>query len=283
MATRRAGGIVSLSLENIETLTLRGNFMNNPPVCLAMLQAASLSDSTVTRLSKFQYLEQVILKGYPGWRSGSSNHAITTGALALFTLPAINAIQTRIDQPAVVSALKTASQDELQVDFPTLLLWHGKIPQASMLTALDISHLREDLLCHLLTSAPALQDLTWNFHYKNLESQYFRFLDCAALPKALTQVQDTVQKLKITVEFNIDPRISTQWLDFGTSGTLYFKSFQEIKTLEVPLILLLGWDSISAQDLVQVLPNSIVHFALRDAGSTAQDGHFSGLGRTGNC
>lgn len=152
------------------------------------------------------------------------------------------------------------------------IVWPSQKAPISSLTSLILHHtqLSEEMLGHLLLATPSLRSLQYHSWY-NIDSEgrlgrpHWEYLDCAKLGQSLACVQGPLEHLRISVRF-----ISLQ-TDVALGGfrgmidrldTLH--GFKKLLSLEIPIIVLLGWSAAAPVKLSNLLPLSLRHLCLTD-------------------
>ena len=150
------------------------------------------------------------------------------------------------------------------------------------------SRIRERSLYQILSATPYLETL-----------KYFASIDidgddlsasggkggvmvCPDLSRALVQIKSSVKTLSLDFEHTGQTTMVAMLfdaIDWGIEGRLdSLASFANFESLEVPIVMLLGWKVKKAPKLSQRLPSSLKHLTLSDtlAGFTANNGTWAG-------
>lgn len=145
----------------------------------------------------------------------------------------------------------------------TTLPWPLPIPRTPALTVLRLKRTHADprVLWSLTAIAPKLKILEYDYWL-----HYYLSLDTEELRKALSPVKHTLERLTISFEpFSSEAADPGEEGDRIISGALScLKDFHNLRSLEISIIVLLGWYVRSAKGLDEVLPTSIQTVTLRD-------------------
>ncbi|KAI4200950.1 MAG: hypothetical protein LQ346_002276 [Caloplaca aetnensis] len=141
------------------------------------------------------------------------------------------------------------------------LKWPFKPPISETLNTLILQHstFSPGTLRQFLTASPNLKRFECHNRWDIFNPDY-RFLDCAQLRQALETRASSLEHLALSFDFYHVGWDNTRYGKLGSLGDM--TAFSALKRLEVPLILLLGWDKAVATDqkLVDHLPLSLLEF-----------------------
>lgn len=171
--------------------------------------------------------------------------------LSLFRLPAIQALTLSLPSP----------RDTLN--------WLGEVPLAGKLKTLELqfTYMGPNDLIRLLMACPTISDLKYDLwttrpaHLQCDEQDPFdrtseALLNISTMKRALLMIMDSLE----VFHFHVSPPLLA-WTN-QCLGHLPFNNFQSLKTLHVPLQMLLG--SCRTAKLGQSLPSSLVNLWLND-------------------
>lgn len=142
----------------------------------------------------------------------------------------------------------------------------------SSLTSLILHHtqLSEEMLGQLLLATPSLPSLQYHSWF-NIDSEgrlgrpHWEYLVCAKLGQSLACVQGPLEHLVISVRFI---SLQTDMVLGGFRGMLgkldTLHGFKNLLSLEIPIIVLLGWSAAAPVKLSNLLPLSLRHLCLTD-------------------
>lgn len=153
------------------------------------------------------------------------------------------------------------------------IVWPSQKAPVSSLTSLILHHtgLSEEMLGQLLLATPSLRSLQYHSWY-NMEFTFgrpgrphWKYLDCAKLGQSLACVQGPLEHLRISVRF-FSLWTGVPFRGFrgmiGRLDTLH--GFKNLLSLEIPIIVLLGWSAVAPVKLSNLLPLSLRHLSLTD-------------------
>ncbi|KAI9879070.1 MAG: hypothetical protein M1830_009711, partial [Pleopsidium flavum] len=246
-------------LANLQSLELGFEFQKDSRFVGIMLKQMLFSSSPTAMLSSFSRLQRVAC--CTDFATGE--HACTDceyngrfwpipidfdQILALFYLPSIQSITVFMPDPD---------------DFA----WPSERPYTSTLTSLVLHHseAKEETLEQLLSVTPHLKTLEYNF-WCEVEPAIHKsqYLTCDKLSRALEHIRATIEHLVISVCFfsgviwEVVPPCGIK----GDIGSL--RRFEALHSLEVPLVVLLGWSSSSTIRLADILPKNMRQLCIRD-------------------
>lgn len=143
------------------------------------------------------------------------------------------------------------------------LLWATRLPKSTSIVSLDFKGaiLGMHTLGNIIFSTPCVKHLTLDLVvyadplYPHLSSLF----KCDELEGVLVLLYDTLETLKINVEFRrcTDTDVS-DLPTWGPSGAIEFlKACTRLRSLELPVEFLLGWEKNDEVELAARLPNSL--------------------------
>lgn len=254
-------------LPHVKTISLTGEFWKSTELLGSMFRTAlhrqsppeadGSKFSTPTQrsdkhiLSRFQHLESI--------RATSSEQTLhnprsnnSSDVMAFFNLPSLKNLSV-----AWSNRLRWGGdEDGYRLD---PLVWQEGDPQQTKITSLDVKVLREQNLAKVLARTPRLRKLKWEFWDAGSGSPDGPF-DCAALSEALTNVQNTLEDLKIKASYERRGNrhfMSQQPDSSRVNGALNLSGFNNLRKLEVPLMTLLGPGN--REHFADVLPKYVEH------------------------
>ena len=138
---------------------------------------------------------------------------------------------------------------------------------------LERSEIHQRLLGHVLRATPRLEEIVYdlciNIHYNRSLTSWF---NCRVMDNTLSSLKQTLRYLYINVKF--DPVFDyIDELDNDDFDLSYFHqgiqntmrslvNFPNLTELSIPIIALLGWNSVENTQLADVLPRSLRHLLL---------------------
>ncbi|KAI9711681.1 MAG: hypothetical protein M1812_007114 [Candelaria pacifica] len=218
---------------------------NDRPYVGTIFRQALTSASSTLGLSNFSSLKQITVST-EGHDLRERNVDFDTQIAPLFDLPSIEVI-------------------DLDWIGPNGSLWPGRQPITSTLTTLIIRgcHIKEDILSQLLAATPSLQNFSCHLVY---DAEFNEWCHCDKLGSALQQIRTTLEGLKISVYWSasaaIDPSWGYSWGIRERIGSM--KEFPKLTHLEIPLVIILGYNPYSAPWLWEVLPPNLYSFTCTD-------------------
>ena len=147
------------------------------------------------------------------------------------------------------------------------LMWPADPPLASTLTALHLcrSHVREETLGKNFAITPNLKTFEYDFLCDiEFYALHKAHLDSAKLWRSLQQVKASLETLIISVlfvaftAFDVEAADILRWGIKGDLGSL--SDFTKLKTLNAPLVVLLGWLPKASARLSSTLPLNLRYF-----------------------
>lgn len=152
------------------------------------------------------------------------------------------------------------------------IVWPSQKAPNSSLISLILHHtqLSEEMLGYLLLATPSLRSLQYHSWF-NIDSEgrpgrsHWEYLDCAKLGQSLARVQGPLDHLVISVRFislQTDVALGGFRGMIGRLDTLH--GFKNLLSLEIPIIVLLGWSTAAPVKLSDLLPLSLRHLCLTD-------------------
>ncbi|KAF2007664.1 hypothetical protein P154DRAFT_516487 [Amniculicola lignicola CBS 123094] len=183
----------------------------------------------------------------------------------LFFLPAVESITTVVREPVIFT-------------------WPGKAPQLFNLSTLVLNKCSapERTLEKILSCTPALKHLTYShcrtvardapdYEYPVDPSEFesTNIIQCGRLDAALSHVQDTLETLVFTISYEDWPGVhvnSTRSLSTcGVTGRMgSIKTMSKLTSLEIPWVLLFGWEPEDPPCWTEFLPPTIQCLRIRD-------------------
>ncbi|KAI9678744.1 MAG: hypothetical protein M1817_005801 [Caeruleum heppii] len=233
---------------------------------LAPILGCALSDHEATTFSRFRRLRRVDLGSdldasrYQGMGPEialEKDQIFQT--LPLFYLPAIEHLNTWMSEPQTFR-------------------WPKEPPASSNLTSLILnrSRLQAENLSRLLSCTPGLKAFTYDFWGDSGPREGSvvpsRYLECGKLDSALQLIRGSVEELVLSVGF-FDSQVGENDCGgsyetgekFGIKGTIgSLQPFQQLESLTVPFVVLLGWRANSTAKLTNMLPIGLRHLCLGD-------------------
>lgn len=235
----------------LRTLYLDRNYTQNSTVIGAALRLALLDTSKPSNLHSFERLEEVTMLYHATeiWKRRYTDVRNTHDTLCLFYLPSIRKLRVSMDNPKSFT-------------------WPSEIPPSpTSLTSLMLHKLREEPLGQILSVTKNLQELEWNWFYReDLEDKYTTStLDFEKISEALSHVGDTLIDLKISA--GAANGVHPEPPELGL--TKPFKALQHLHKLEkiqVPLPFLGGFSPVDLGEgrLEDALPRNIQWVAITD-------------------
>lgn len=188
--------------------------------------------------------------------SDSAEHTIPPlfDPLRLLFLPGVESIERRI------------------LEYRSVFQWLIPPPFQPSLTTLVLrfSSIRPQTLRELLVMTPNLQRLEYhpaiNFE-SNIALDGHKVLNCGNLYEAIDTVSTTLTELKLSVEFyaleaGVDESAGDH-VEWGIRDSLgNMSKFQNLRTLHVPFVMLLGWSCDASPDLDILLPSGLRELGL---------------------
>jgi len=163
--------------------------------------------------------------------------------------------------------------ETLSLNFP----WRYSRPEVGppmhlgKLVTLDISGLQERDLGTVLMRTPKLKELFLTTYYFSNDHNAHIFFDCHQLQGGLLKVEDTLESLKLVLDMILHDD-SFQW---GLRRNFRLgNGYKRLRTLEIPLVPLLGWSQDTAPEIGAVLPAYIDHLIITDDLWWASDGIY---------
>ncbi len=245
--------LLLLQLSNLQSFARGFDFQRDSKFVGTMLKHTLFSSPPAAVLSSFRVLQRI---------EYSADMDITVHDVPSFTVD--------FDQIVPLFYLPSIQSINMVMPDPDVFTWPSARPCTSTLTMLVLrfSHVKEEALEQLLSVTPSLRTLRYDFDCDveppNDKSCHF---DGAKLSCALEHVKATIEDLAISVHFYSIVAIEVEngseyW---GIRGNLdSLRHFQILQSLEVPLIVLLGWSSSSKVRLADVLPQQIRQLCIKD-------------------
>ncbi|PLN78208.1 hypothetical protein BDW42DRAFT_175402 [Aspergillus taichungensis] len=241
--------LILTQLPSVRHIHLGGDFTRQCALTCMMLRSA-ICEAGTYQLCDFQHLQTLsyLRRETRDEAYGKSieirNHA---DILPFFYLPNIRHVR--------------ASMDNMENwTWPT-----PHAPVASKLTSLDLYTIREGCLGEILSVTKNLTALSWKWYYDtDVRDQFVtQILDLDKIGTALSHVQETLTDLTITADS------LHQNIPFGHGitevGSLRaMVNCARIKTLQIPLIFLVGFAQDKTKRLQDVLPKSIEFLTITD-------------------
>ncbi|KAF2016521.1 hypothetical protein BU24DRAFT_203674 [Aaosphaeria arxii CBS 175.79] len=167
---------------------------------------------------------------------------------------------------------------ELSMTQPWRFDWkQPTAPLCENLTVLDLfrSNIHRELLAELLSTAPHLKRLSYE-HDILIQvdvpglSSPSAYTNINGLNKALSKVGPSLEQLRLTLK--LDPastsleEMEKKGISFPPiEGTLVaLRPMQNLSTIDIPMIMILGWVSEFAARVEEVIPACVVHLTLSD-------------------
>lgn len=149
------------------------------------------------------------------------------------------------------------------LETPANLEWPAGLPCASTLTALHLcrSQVTEETLSQLLSATPNLKIFEYDFLCDMDYTTPCRdYLDCTALRRSLQLIKTSLETLIISVEFlpGINAPDESPARVQGNLGCL--NNLSKLRSLTVPMVVLLGWDPDTEMRLASNLPSELRYF-----------------------
>lgn len=152
------------------------------------------------------------------------------------------------------------------------ITWPCQNAPKSSLTSLILHHtqISEEMLGQLLLATPSLRSLQYHSWFDidsdgRLGRAHWEYFDCAKFRQSLEFVQGSLEHLVISVHFislQTDVALGGFRGLVGRVENLHF--FTDLLSLEIPIIVLLGWNADSPRKLGDLLPPSLRHLFLTD-------------------
>ena len=174
--------------------------------------------------------------------------------------------------------LNTVNVFEWKMSQPWKFEWkQPHPPRSESLTTLHLfrTHINRDTLSQLLKGTPNLKNFNYEhevpFNKSNAASVLVhQYLNLTGLNEALSHVKDTLEECRLSLALapgSLSPVeiLETPWEFPPIQGTLtVLKSMKNLKRVELPMVMFLGWYVGFAARLEEVLPSGITHLTLRD-------------------
>lgn len=162
--------------------------------------------------------------------------------------------------PYVETIRSTAFESSVPFTWPTI------VPLAPTLTALHLvgSHIREESVEIILSAVPNLKVFEYDIFCAVVGNLLHRdHLDCARLGNSIRKSKGSLETLILSVEFrgqsdDVSYGLLHLWSPLGILGS--FRDFPKLRTLRVPLAILLGWDYSPEVHLAFLLPPDLYRF-----------------------
>lgn len=134
-------------------------------------------------------------------------------------------------------------------------------PLAGMIKTLHIKKARtsSDVLDRLIPYTYNLSTLCYDYFVDQSGGNRYDRIDAHRLSNQLSPVKDTLAHLKVTYEVEIPDEY---FHERNIVGECSLKHLSALRTLEIPLYVLLGWDSKTAPRIMDMLPAGLfrLHF-----------------------
>ncbi|KAK7908468.1 hypothetical protein PG985_015771 [Apiospora marii] len=216
-------------LQNLRSFVTKANFTKEMSLQMAMLRSALCGRNQVGWPPRSGQLEQVSADFYRNYDVQCDTNTDTL--LPFFYLPAIQALDLRLDHPARFAWPAAAA------------------PDCTTLTSLTLRHVRESALKEILSCTKRLAKLDWQFFYseRNMTTLqigdallYPPIADLDVLVDALTPIRDTLKDLTIRAHA-IQPVQLEYQTPIEVRGSLEgLVDFPKVERFEVPLPFLAG-------------------------------------------
>ena len=252
--------LLIFKIQGLERIDFGGSSLNNrhfsPFKCFAdlLFNLVDSLDSNDGAISALYSLKEIIYQ--PTHRFSTKRGQVFTSnqMLRFFSLPALQSLKVR----AFVYGAVEFGHESLQI---------------SSLTSLELAHsqVAEDTLAWILQFALHLRVFRYHFvcRVAPRRDTSQNYLQCSALSQALQHVRSTLHELILVPQFCMPARYHHTWVGergkWGPRGVLAgLEQFTSLEHLEVPLVLLLGWDPAIAPSLAKVLPPTLRTFCCSD-------------------
>ena len=188
--------------------------------------------------------------------ANARNRAIrnTENALSFFYLPSLQKLSISIDDPTT-----------LELPWPT-----ARPALARQLTSLKVTQMRESHLGQLLSSAPRLRSLHWEWRFHKAHENPFHtpVVNLNLLMPALTHVKGTLTDLTIHAR-SVPVTAGRSNLAFGLSiqgSAAAFAGFDQLTRLFIPLAFFTGfWYPLESEERLKAcLPRNLEDLTLTD-------------------
>jgi hypothetical protein len=174
--------------------------------------------------------------------------------------------------------LDTVKTFEWKMGQPWKFEWkRPQPPRSESLTTLHLfrTHINRDTLSQLLKGTPKLKSFNYEHEVplNNLNAtstSVHQYLNLTGLNEALSHVMDTLEECRLSLALAPGSLSPVEILETPgefppVQGTLtVLKSMKNLKKVELPMVMFLGWYMGFAARLEEVLPSGITHLALRD-------------------
>ncbi|KAL4808055.1 hypothetical protein BDV18DRAFT_158173 [Aspergillus unguis] len=216
---------------------------------IGMMFRSAICEPSTYKLCNFQYLERVsFLHRESEDEARDSTLKNTAAILPFFYLPNLRHMSASIDNPD-------------KWIWPTL-----QAPVPSKLESLDLRTIREGCLGEVLAVTKNLKTLHWKWYYASGAGADFvnQTVDLDQIAAVLSNVQGTLTDLIITADCR--PGVNDQFYPgLEAVGSLKpLVSFDQIKTLRIPLAFLVGFAQDVTKRLQDAIPRNVVSLTITD-------------------
>ncbi len=179
----------------------------------------------------------------------------------------------KVDLDQVLPLLSAPNIASLSMSLPQLEIgWpHDQIPLSS-LTFLALRHtqLSEENMGGLLRAMPRLKSLEYHSHY-DVDSggrpgrSHQEYFDCEKLDNSLIHVTSTLESLVISIRFSsLQSGVALGGFRGMKSRSISLRHVVKLEALEIPILLLFGWESDSQIIMSDLLPSGLQKLCLTD-------------------
>ncbi|POR37597.1 Uncharacterized protein TPAR_02231 [Tolypocladium paradoxum] len=237
-------------LPHLTQLHMHPSFTKESQLFGMMLRSSLVNASNQSMFPFLQRLQNIIFIHKVDHVQGTRNRIInnTSDVLPLFYLTSLEKMSASVSNPEA-------------------FVWpYDMPPDASALTSLDLSTIREGCLGHILKATTSLTSLRWKWLYDpNTQDEYNTpTINLEKIFEDISHTRSTLAELRIEAENY--PALGEGDLRslrlHGSCGPL--TAFDRLKVLEAPQLFLLGFTEHRTEQLANVLPRNIQHLAISD-------------------